>query len=557
MDNSAPPHRTSVNMLLARLSSKEDRQVRRTGLIVSPEPPELVALKRALGRRLAAARQAAEIGQQQVAHKTGYSRSSVAHAEAGRQLLTRDFWTTADELVNADGALLAGYDQVHVAKQEHDRRSREAELAKAYAEAKALRATASLPQAPWDADQLTMPTAQDILASLIQATGLELAEGLVAPLAVLTILSSPTQTISAEWEDRLCAQLKNVLGEWANTMNRREVLRLLGWAAAIVAASPMGGLDADDQQRLTQAIALPSRVDTQVIDSLEAMFGQCKRQEDALGSRLVLDTVLAQRRLIHRLLKDCPAPLRPRLLSVYSDMSTSIGYYFFELNDLNNARYFCEQARVAAHDAGDTGLSIYALCEMSYFASWQGKAPVAIDFAAAAESFLPKTDDPLMQVGVAQRAATAYATDGQYDRCMERLEKAQEKLASSGQVSVESSLYFYNEGYLASHKSECLLRLRRPQEAAASATAGLALYDKSFIDGYAVCNLHLGNAYLQAGEIDEAAQVISRAATLSVQTHSARLVKELRTARNQMEPWRQTRAVRELDERLVGMRFEV
>ncbi|MGH3815816.1 MAG: helix-turn-helix domain-containing protein [Pseudonocardiaceae bacterium] len=75
---------------------------------MSLEPPELTALKRSLGRHLAALRQTAEIGQQQVAHKTGFSRSSVAHAEAGRQLLTRDFWTAADHLVRADGALLAG-----------------------------------------------------------------------------------------------------------------------------------------------------------------------------------------------------------------------------------------------------------------------------------------------------------------------------------------------------------------------------------------------------------------------------------------------------------------
>ncbi|MGH4008751.1 MAG: helix-turn-helix domain-containing protein [Pseudonocardiaceae bacterium] len=95
-------------------------------------PPELAVLKRALGRQLAATRQAAEIGQQQVAHKTGYSRSSVAHAEAGRQLLTRDFWKTTDELVRANGALLAGYERVQAAKQEQERQSREAELVGAW-----------------------------------------------------------------------------------------------------------------------------------------------------------------------------------------------------------------------------------------------------------------------------------------------------------------------------------------------------------------------------------------------------------------------------------------
>ena len=97
----------------------------------------MVACKRALGQQLAALREAAEIGQQQVARRTGYSRSSVAHAEVGRQLLTREFWQTADELLQADGALLASYEQVRAAKQEHEARRREAELAKAYAEAQA------------------------------------------------------------------------------------------------------------------------------------------------------------------------------------------------------------------------------------------------------------------------------------------------------------------------------------------------------------------------------------------------------------------------------------
>ncbi len=100
---------------------------------MSRVPPELAVLKRALGHQLAASRQAAEIGQQQVAHKTGYSRSSVAHAEAGRQLLTREFWQTADVLVKAEGALLATYDQVQAAKQEHERRSREVERVGAFA----------------------------------------------------------------------------------------------------------------------------------------------------------------------------------------------------------------------------------------------------------------------------------------------------------------------------------------------------------------------------------------------------------------------------------------
>lgn len=112
-------------------------EVEETGrATVSQEPAELVALKRALGQQLAARRETAEFGQQQVGRKTGYSRSSVAKAEAGRQLLTRDFWQTTDELLQAEGVLLAEYERIVAAKQVHERQSREAELAEALAKAK-------------------------------------------------------------------------------------------------------------------------------------------------------------------------------------------------------------------------------------------------------------------------------------------------------------------------------------------------------------------------------------------------------------------------------------
>ncbi len=341
--------------------------------------------------------------------------------------------------------------------------------------------------------------------------------------------------------DQVAEQLVSLLCGLVGAMNRRELLQLLGWAVGTVVASPTArDLDTEEQERLARAVVSPNRVDERVIDHIDAMFRHCQRQEDALGSCAVLPTVLGQSNLIRDLLEECPTNLRSRLLSIYSDMSTSIGYYFFELNDADSAKDYHEQARTAAHDAGSVELSIYALCEWSYTASWQGQAPAGLDLAAAAQGLVSKTQDPLMRVGAAQRAATAYAFDGQYKECMVELEKARDSLASAGQFSPESPLYFYNEGYLTSHESECLLRLGRPQDAAASASAGLALYDKSFVDGYAVCTLHLGNAHLQSGEIDEAARVVGDAAGLAAQTQSARLVKELHATRARMQPWQGT-----------------
>ncbi|MGH3976428.1 MAG: hypothetical protein ACRDS9_24380, partial [Pseudonocardiaceae bacterium] len=272
----------------------------------------------------------------------------------------------------------------------------------------------------------------------------------------------------------------------------------------------------------------------------------------AQGASSALPIALAQRDLVRGLLTQCPAALKGRLLSVYSDMSISIGYYFFDLNDFSSARHYCDQGRTAAHDAGNAELSIYALCEMSDHASWHSKGPVAIDLAAAAQSLVSKTEDPLMRVCVAQRASSAYAVDGQYEACMIEFEKAENGLASAGRIPAGSVGYFLNEGYLARMKSECLLRLGRPQEAAASASTGLILYDRSFVDGYTQCTLNLGNARLQSREIDEAARVVGDAAELAVQTRSARLIKELHATRARMQPWQGTKAVSVLDDRLVA-----
>lgn len=132
----------------------------------------------------------------------------------------------------------------------------------------------------------------------------------------------------------------------------------------------------------------------------------------------------------------------------------------------------------------------------------------------------------------------AYAIDGQYKSCMIEFDKAQEGLLSvqrGRKAPPESPAYYYHEGLLASHQSEYLLLLEKPREAAVSARTGLTVFNKSYVDGYALCALNLSNAFLQTGEIDEAARVIGSVVGLAAQNRQPRLVKELRSTRTQMQ----------------------
>jgi hypothetical protein len=113
--------------------------------------------------------------------------------------------------------------------------------------------------------------------------------------------------------DRAYHQLVQFLMSWAHTMKRRGVLRTFGWVAT--AASVGHFPDSDERARVTAVLSNPGRVDAHTIEHFETVLWRCKRQDDGLGARGVLDTVLAQRSLLRSLLPDCPASLQPRLLA--------------------------------------------------------------------------------------------------------------------------------------------------------------------------------------------------------------------------------------------------
>jgi transcriptional regulator with XRE-family HTH domain len=66
---------------------------------------------RQVGVLLRDRRLAAGLSQQQLGELVGFSRSTVANVEIGRQSVTRDFWKLADQVLRAGGSVLAAFDQ--------------------------------------------------------------------------------------------------------------------------------------------------------------------------------------------------------------------------------------------------------------------------------------------------------------------------------------------------------------------------------------------------------------------------------------------------------------
>jgi hypothetical protein len=358
------------------------------------------------------------------------------------------------------------------------------------------------------------------------------------------------RALSARQRDLILYQLVQFLSTWAHAMDRREVLRILGWAATAATAAPIfENLSPGEQDRVIAAVQTPTRVDDTVVDHIEGVLWRCMRQDDSLGPQSALDTVLAQRNLAHGMLSGCPERVRPRLLSAFANLSRFAGWLSFDLNDFDSGWYYYEQARTAAHEAQDTQLGALVLCHMSHLATWQQHPRVGIDHALAAQGWAAHTGDPLLHAFSHDVAARAYALEGERDACFTALDRAERAVADAAALAPRHSLaYFYSQGQLEATRSHCYLRLHDAEGAATSGVRAFGLLDRSFVRNRAFTALRIGSAYLSTGEIDHAAKLVGQAARLAAQNGSARLVQEFRATYSHLRPWAKSRAVRDLEE---------
>jgi tetratricopeptide (TPR) repeat protein len=348
--------------------------------------------------------------------------------------------------------------------------------------------------------------------------------------------------------DRAYHQLVQILRSWAHTMDRRDMLRLLAWAATTASLSL--AIDADTHQRIASVLSTGNQVDEQVIEHIEAVLWRCRRQDYALGPQAVLNTVLAQRDLARVLVDECPSALQPRMLSALSEASRQAGWLSFDLKQFDHANYYYEDARTLAHEADNIGLGAWVLCYMSHLATWQGKPRVGIDHAIAAGQWADRTGDMRLRAYTADVAARAYAADGQRDACLAALDTAHTAITVADDHTPSYSAY--DEAINISIRGECHLKLGEPDSAISYLQQSLEILDQSRVRSVAMTIVDLSEAYVSCNEIEEAAQLLGDAGELTVRNSSARLIERLKQGRAELQPWNHTTTVCQLDERLAS-----
>lgn len=307
----------------------------------------LEVLRSGLDTQLASLRTAAGISQPQLAQALGRTRSFISEVEHGIRRMPAKLWSIADELCGAEGVLFAAHTELTRAEQEYRTRCRTSRL--------------PVPQQPASA-RLDLDRSTWLVPAVVGST------------ACQDVVWSPETLVARE----LVEELVQVVKKLARSVGRREAIRLAG---SVLAAMGLSGLlDADEYTRIAEAVVSPSRVDAQVVKNVAVTLAVCKRQEDKLGPRQVLDTVIAQHGLVRRLLvSDCPENLRKPLNLVNSNIAATIGGYLIDMGQPERAARYFAHARQAAHNANNTVYAAYAAINTSFAARLRGDTPTALD----------------------------------------------------------------------------------------------------------------------------------------------------------------------------------
>jgi hypothetical protein len=348
-------------------------------------------------------------------------------------------------------------------------------------------------------------------------------------------------------------------------MNRRDVLAILGAAAMAAFTSPLKGeIGPDEIWRVASAATGTSRADPAVAGHIEGVLEHCMRQEDTLGPRVVLSTVVAQQHLVVSLLPGTTGDLRARLLSLLANICRFTGWVLYNLSDYAGAGYYYEQARTAAHEADDDALCSMVLANWSQLATWTGDPRLGVEHALGAVAWGQRAGSRRLVSYGCDVGARAYAAvvrrsargDRRTDhaRCMNSLDQARHELAGAPDGDPGAGLvYFHDDGQCLATRTRCLLELDNPHDALSAAQQSLASTDPSFVRNVALTRLAVADAHAQTGDLDAACEQIAEAASLASHNSSPRLIRAVGDSRSSLGPADGCRSVAVLDEQLRSL----
>jgi hypothetical protein len=333
-------------------------------------------------------------------------------------------------------------------------------------------------------------------------------------------------------------------------MRRRTFLQGLGAVSGFAITSAL-----EPWQRLSAALRQPSRVDRQTVSELEHVTISLEGLESQVSPRSLLGPVVGHLNTVASLLQGSPrAALHRQLSSIAGETAGLAGWLAFDMEDRRAAAAYFRAGIEAAQEANDRALGAYLVGSSCVQPAYRER-PLARLRRLQGHTFGFTTADanPSTRAWLIALEAEAHALAGNERAALGALDAADTAIASA--ASEDSSrrprATFFGQARLIGERGVALARLQQPEAAQQVLESALASLDPEVIKTRPRLMAALATAHVRQGNIDVACRLGADALDLAARQQVAPNLQDVRRLRLDLEPWRTTRAVKELDEQLA------
>ncbi|MGQ0679679.1 MAG: hypothetical protein ACT4OM_08515 [Actinomycetota bacterium] len=267
-----------------------------------------------------------------------------------------------------------------------------------------------------------------------------------------------------------------------------------------------------------------------------------------LGSNSAMMPAFHLRSLVEHIKRyDLDEEVRIILCSVSAELCQFLGWLAYDLGDRTSARAYYQDGLRYADRSGNRDLLAFLLGNIALLALAEGKVHEA-------ESIV-STEFPFLLASIQQQTlswfmgveARVRAISGMPAECHRALAAAAAAFKEAGTAASLPWLYFLDEAELSALEGECLEQIGVLDQARRRLESAVGRLASSRVLDGARCRIHLARVCARLGAIEEACEFATEAWLFATQTGSQRLKKSVDWLREELEPWRETAAVKNLD----------
>lgn len=341
---------------------------------------------------------------------------------------------------------------------------------------------------------------------------------------------------------------------WREDMNRRELLKSTGFAAAAFVGPPVV------KALVSKVPAEPSRAgagrsvgerDVQVIRDMISNFGGIDNQHGGGTIRRAAVGYLSNE--VGPLLtagRFAPAAGRS-LFAASAELTLLVGWMSHDVGAHALGQRYLIQALGLARSANDDALISEIMAAMSHQAIFLKDGHTAIDLARAANQIAQRRGISTLSAEAHVMEAHGHATNGDAASCAHSLSAAEKALDTADRTSDPGWIGYFDESYLAAKFGHCFVALGESANAVRFAERSLQMDTRRYARGYAFNLSLLAHAHAHGGEVEQACAVGEQAVTASTGLQSSRAVTYVQRLRRALPD--HAPCVQQLDTRLAGL----